>query len=208
MGNQRRVHDCPERTDHPPCIAECGSGRQNRDHPPGDEHSYHLWRAAPPGGRGGGLAGGVRRSARRPRRHGARQRVADHRLFLAASIAGTAAPLNPAYKEDEFQFYLEDTNARLLLLPPEERGRGSTRGRRFACVFLTIDMDEAGMVSLAGVGRGTLSSALGRRCGADSAHQRQHGRPKRVPLSHANLSISAGNLRAATHSAPTMCRCV
>src|SRR5438105_10358878 len=36
--------------------------------------------------------------------------------FLAASIAGTAAPLNPGYKEDEFRFYLEDTNARVLLL--------------------------------------------------------------------------------------------
>src|SRR5919109_3753562 len=39
--------------------------------------------------------------------------------FLAASLAGTAAPLNPAYKEDEFRFYLEDTNAKVLLLPPD-----------------------------------------------------------------------------------------
>ena len=39
--------------------------------------------------------------------------------FLAASVAGTAAPLNPAYKEDEFRFYLEDTNAKVLLLPPD-----------------------------------------------------------------------------------------
>ena len=39
--------------------------------------------------------------------------------FLAASVAGTAAPLNPNYREDEFRFYLEDTNARLLILPPE-----------------------------------------------------------------------------------------
>src|SRR4030095_10426617 len=39
--------------------------------------------------------------------------------FLAASVAGTAAPLNPAYKEDEFGFYLEDTNAKVLVLPPE-----------------------------------------------------------------------------------------
>src|SRR5881628_1497626 len=29
--------------------------------------------------------------------------------FLAASIAGTAAPLNPAYRYEEFCFYLEDT---------------------------------------------------------------------------------------------------
>src|SRR5438105_2889313 len=35
--------------------------------------------------------------------------------FLAGSIAGTAAPLNPGYREDEFTFFLEDTNARVLL---------------------------------------------------------------------------------------------
>src|SRR3954470_15703021 len=38
--------------------------------------------------------------------------------FLAAATAGTAAPLNPGYKEDEFRFYLEDTNAKVLILPP------------------------------------------------------------------------------------------
>ena len=32
--------------------------------------------------------------------------------FLAVSIAGTAAPLNPAYTPDEFEFYLDDTNAK------------------------------------------------------------------------------------------------
>jgi len=39
--------------------------------------------------------------------------------FLAASMAGTAAPLNPAYREEEFRFYLDDTNARVLVLPPD-----------------------------------------------------------------------------------------
>ena len=48
--------------------------------------------------------------------------------FLAASVAGTAAPLNPAYKEDEFRFYLEDTNAKVLLLPPD----GADEARRAA----------------------------------------------------------------------------
>ena len=48
--------------------------------------------------------------------------------FLAASMAGTAAPLNPGYKEDEFRFYLEDTNARVLILPPD----GAEEARRAA----------------------------------------------------------------------------
>ena len=31
--------------------------------------------------------------------------------FLGVAAAATAAPLNPAYKPDEFKFYLEDTDA-------------------------------------------------------------------------------------------------
>src|SRR5712692_6626885 len=38
--------------------------------------------------------------------------------FLAASTAGTAAPLNPAYPYEEFLFFLADTDARILLCPP------------------------------------------------------------------------------------------
>src|ERR1700676_2907943 len=38
--------------------------------------------------------------------------------FLAASIAGTAAPLNPAYPYEEFLFFLGDTDAKVLLCPP------------------------------------------------------------------------------------------
>src|SRR5262245_66563919 len=38
--------------------------------------------------------------------------------FLAASAVGGAAPLNPAYRLDEFKFYLEDTEARALIIPP------------------------------------------------------------------------------------------
>ena len=79
--------------------------------------------------------------------------------FLAASMAGTAAPLNPAYKEDEFSFYLEDTNARVLLLPAE----GADEARRAAgnrVPVLTVTMNGAGVVSLSGTPAGRLSSPL------------------------------------------------
>jgi acyl-CoA synthetase (AMP-forming)/AMP-acid ligase II len=114
--------------------------------------------------------------------------------FLAASVAGTAAPLNPGYKEDEFRFYLEDTNARVLLLPPD----GAEEARRAAgdrVPILTVEMDGAGTVSLSGVtgGRPVAPPAI------DDIALILHtsgstGRPKRVPLTHANLSISAGNV--------------
>jgi acyl-CoA synthetase (AMP-forming)/AMP-acid ligase II len=114
--------------------------------------------------------------------------------FLAASMAGTAAPLNPAYKEDEFRFYLEDTSAKVLILPPE----GIDEARRAAgdsTPILAIDMDAAGTVSLKGVaGRKSFAPPS-----VDSVALVLHtsgstGRPKRVPLAHANLLISAGNV--------------
>ena len=55
--------------------------------------------------------------------------------FLAASIAGTAAPLNPAYKEDEFRFYLDDTAAQRPDPAAGRRRRGASRRRTIACPF-------------------------------------------------------------------------
>src|SRR5690242_2231290 len=43
------------------------------------------------------------------------------RLLLAVtSLGATAAPLNPAYKRDEYEFYLGDLAPELLLLPAGE----------------------------------------------------------------------------------------
>src|SRR2546426_6846779 len=44
--------------------------------------------------------------------------------FLAAAVAGTAAPLNPGYRREEFGFSLTDTDARLLVVRSEERRVG------------------------------------------------------------------------------------
>jgi acyl-CoA synthetase (AMP-forming)/AMP-acid ligase II len=114
--------------------------------------------------------------------------------FLAASVAGTAAPLNPAYKEDEFRFFLEDTAARVLLLPAE----GADEARRAAgdrLPILTVGMDSTGTVKLSSSAR-ARSVAPAR---VDDIALILHtsgstGRPKRVPLTHANLSISARNV--------------
>ncbi|HEX5140267.1 MAG TPA: AMP-binding protein, partial [Dehalococcoidia bacterium] len=38
--------------------------------------------------------------------------------FLAATACATAAPLNPAYREDEFRFYMDDLGAKALLTLP------------------------------------------------------------------------------------------
>jgi len=116
--------------------------------------------------------------------------------FLAASIAGTAAPLNPAYREEEFRFYLDDTAARVLIVPPE----GAEEARRAAgdrVPVLTADMDANGTVRLSGPAK-----ASGRSASAPGIHDTalilhtsgSTGRPKRVPLTHANLTISTKNV--------------
>src|SRR5580765_1119930 len=114
--------------------------------------------------------------------------------FLAASIAGTAAPLNPAYKEDEFRFYLEDTSAKVLILPPE----GADEARRAAgdrIPVLGIDVDASGTVSLTGVsGRKPVTAPAVDDVALVLHTSGSTGRPKRVPLKHANLSISAQNV--------------
>jgi acyl-CoA synthetase (AMP-forming)/AMP-acid ligase II len=114
--------------------------------------------------------------------------------FLAASMAGTAAPLNPSYKEDEFVFYLDDTNARVLLLPPD----GAEEARRAAgdrVRVIGVTMSDAGEVSLSGVNARRAFDPPS----ADDIALVLHtsgstGRPKRVPLAHRNLTISAGNV--------------
>ena len=114
--------------------------------------------------------------------------------FVAAAVAGAAAPLNPAYTEDEFRFYLDDTGARTLIVPPE--GADAARAAAGARVrILTADMDSAGTVRLDGVsGRGRLGVPNVGDTALVLHTSGSTGRPKRVPLSHLNLSISAQNI--------------
>jgi acyl-CoA synthetase (AMP-forming)/AMP-acid ligase II len=115
--------------------------------------------------------------------------------FLASAMAATSAPLNPGYKDEEFQFYLEDTNAKVLLLPPDgipdARSAAQAKGVR----ILIVDTDANGKVSLQGL---TARKAIPPPSIDDVAlilhTSGSTGRPKRVPLSHRNLSISARNV--------------
>src|SRR6266849_3512767 len=73
--------------------------------------------------------------------------------FLAASTVGTAAPLNPAYRRDEFKFYLEDTGASVLILPPNdcEEGRAAAGD---TVRIINVDLDSDGRVRLTADGNG------------------------------------------------------
>ena len=116
--------------------------------------------------------------------------------FLAASAAGTAAPLNPNYREEEFRFYLEDTDARLLIVPPDG-GEAARRAAGDQVPIVTAAHDSSGTVRLSG-----NTSASGASASAPSGEDialvlhtsGSTGRPKRVPLKHINLAVSVGNV--------------
>jgi acyl-CoA synthetase (AMP-forming)/AMP-acid ligase II len=115
--------------------------------------------------------------------------------FLAASIAGTAAPLNPAYPYEELLFFLGDTDARVLLCPPvgAEFARSAAADRKIP-VF-SVEMSADGNVRLAGAPTGVSAAAPT----ADDIALILHtsgstGRPKRVPLRHFNLAVSSANI--------------
>jgi len=115
--------------------------------------------------------------------------------FLAASIAGTAAPLNPAYPYEEFLFFLGDTNARILLCP--SAGSEVARSAAAACKIpvLSVEMSDQGNVYLPDA----ASGASANEPTADDIALVLHtsgstGRPKRVPLRHFNLAVSTANI--------------
>jgi acyl-CoA synthetase (AMP-forming)/AMP-acid ligase II len=68
--------------------------------------------------------------------------------FLSASAAGTAAPLNPAYRYDEFCFYLEDTAAKLLLCPVEGADEARRAAQQLGVPVFSVTTSAQGIVSI------------------------------------------------------------
>ena len=121
--------------------------------------------------------------------------------FLAVAAAGTAAPLNPAYKVAEFEFYMDDTNAKALIT----RDKGGEEARSAApdsVLDIRSSLDEEGRVILKAPEAGGQASAEGLEAAPpqpDDVALVLHtsgttSRPKRVPLAHRNLTASVENI--------------
>jgi oxalate---CoA ligase len=121
--------------------------------------------------------------------------------FLAVATTATTAPLNPAYKSEEFDFYLGDLNARVLLVQAgaDTPARAVAEARGIPVIELHGGTGPAGDFTL-GVPNAPAAApaAPGHVEPADAAlilhTSGTTARPKIVPLSHANLVASSGNI--------------
>jgi acyl-CoA synthetase (AMP-forming)/AMP-acid ligase II len=122
--------------------------------------------------------------------------------FLAASVAGTAAPLNPGYRQEEFSFFLDDTSAKILLCPPDGApdARQAAQGK---VPTYSVSMDDTGFVRIVDAPAGMSASMPGPNDIALVLHTSgSTGRPKRVPIKNSNLAASARNIVATYTLAP------
>ena len=126
-------------------------------------------------------------------------------LFLAASMVATACPLNPAYKEDEFRFYLEDVGARFLIVAPGE-AEAARRAIPAGAKIIEASIDGSGGLRVGGDGRGNGRDLLVQSSAADIGlvlhTSGTTSRPKRVPLRNDNLAASVGNIVATYELSP------
>ena len=119
--------------------------------------------------------------------------------FLAVSSYMSAAPLNPAYKQSEYQFYLEDLKPKLVIV-----AQGSDNPVRKAAAGLHIPVVEAVIGDDMPAGLFTLFDTeqdIEPASASDEAlvlhTSGTTSRPKVVPLLQSNILASAQNISAA-----------
>ena len=119
--------------------------------------------------------------------------------FVTIAQAAVTAPLNPAYREDEFAFYLEDLKAKAIVVGEDYDGPALAAAERFGLSVLRLSVDDgapAGSFRLSG----PASAVAEGEPGPDDVALILHtsgttSRPKIVPLLQSNVAASAQNIR-------------
>jgi oxalate---CoA ligase len=117
--------------------------------------------------------------------------------FLACASAVTSAPLNPAYRADEFEFYLDDLQAKALIVEQGSASPAVEAARKKGVLVIELLVPPGGAA-----GQFSLGALPAAACASGGPSQAQDvamvlhtsgttSRPKRVPLSAANLCASA-----------------
>jgi acyl-CoA synthetase (AMP-forming)/AMP-acid ligase II len=130
--------------------------------------------------------------------------------FLTIAQAAATAPLNPAYRGEEFDFTLSDLKARAIVLAEGAEGPAAEAARRAGLAILRLVHDSsepAGRFTLRPEAPGALPPATGGAPGPGDVALILHtsgttSRPKIVPLLQSNLAASARHIGAALALTP------
>ena len=118
--------------------------------------------------------------------------------FIAIASGATSAPLNPAYRADEFEFYISDLGAKALVV---EQGSGSPvieAAKKLGIVVLTLTPDpKRGAGAFCSFRRNER-----RRCAARS---RRTGR-RRVDPSYVGNDVATENRASHAEQCRRVCR--
>ena len=123
--------------------------------------------------------------------------------FLSVAAGAASAPLNPAYRADEFEFYLNDLHAKGLIVEAGSDSPAVEVARKLGIPVIELHADAdrgAGAFHLAGGPAGAGAPAHPGLAASDDVALVLHtsgttSRPKIVPLTHANVCASARNIR-------------
>ncbi len=129
--------------------------------------------------------------------------------FLGVSSVAVCAPLNPAYRGEEFRFYLTDLGARAVLV--REGEASPVRGAAAELGISVIDVrplegGPVGVFDLSGPSVGAPANASPVRPEDVALVLHTSGttaRPKIVPLRHVNICSSAHNIRTTLALTPS-----
>ncbi len=128
--------------------------------------------------------------------------------FVTIAQAAVTAPLNPAYRAEEFDFYLADLKARALVVSEGYDGPALEAAGRHGLIVLRLGVPDgapAGSFTLRAEGHAGRADTSAP--GPDDVALILHtsgttSRPKIVPLLHSNLAASARNIAAALALTP------
>jgi len=132
--------------------------------------------------------------------------------FVCVAAGATTAPLNPAYTEQEFEFYLADLGAMLLIVEEGADSPAIAVARKLGLDVATLSFDTAtagGCFEIAGSSSGLPAKKPGFAKPEDVAlvlhTSGTTSRPKLVPLTQQNICASAANIAESLALAPDDC---
>ena len=128
--------------------------------------------------------------------------------FLGVANASTAAPLNPGYRVDEFEFYLQDLEAKAVVVQDGVESPVREVAQRLGIPLVELHPDAdgpAGTFDLQAEINGSAENPG--EAGADDVGLVLHtsgttSRPKIVPLRQRNLTATARNIRETLSLSP------